>query len=369
MKIKPLLFTSFMVLGLAGAAMFWIKQNEPPQDEVIKAGKMLAEAELQKSPKFAKQAFAEASVNYDSAMIEWAKQNERFILFRDFGKVSEFAKKSIESSERAIGQSQKEITNTEDQLATRIKKIGEKLKKFETNFGKFPLDKKHRDEFSKSKLLFAESLQTYRNKNYSVCKSQLDSVELVVNATYTHYLKKLENYFDDYPRWHEMVKQTISSSKKNQTYAVVVDKFSRHIYLYKNGTIFKQYSIELGANWIGDKMQQGDKSTPEGLYKIVEKKQNGQTKYNKAFLLNYPNEDDLKRFSQNKKNGSIKQNAKIGNLIEIHGHGGKGIDWTDGCIALTDKNMDELYKFCPTGTKITIVGSVKPLNQLSIRLK
>ncbi|WP_346862737.1 L,D-transpeptidase family protein [uncultured Draconibacterium sp.] len=369
MKIKLLLFAFFIVVVLAGVSVFWIKNNEPPMDEVTKAGKMLAEAQLEKSPKFAKAAFREAELNYDSARIEWAKQNERFILLRNYTKVSEFAKKSIESSERAIGQSQKEISNTEDQLAARIKRIGEKLKKFETDFGKFPLDKKHRDEFSKSKLLFAESLQTYRNKNYSICKSQLDSVELVVNAAYKHYLQQLENYFEDYPRWNEMVKQTISSSKKNQTYAVVVDKFSRDIFLYKNGTIFKQYSIELGANWIGDKMQQGDKSTPEGLYKIVEKKQNGQTKYHKAFLLNYPNEDDLKRFSLNKKNGSIKQNAKIGNLIEIHGNGGKGIDWTDGCIALTDKNMDELYKFCPTGTKITIVGSVKALNQLSIRLK
>ncbi len=60
------------------------------------------------------------------------------------------------------------------------------------------------------------------------------------------------------------------------------------------------------------------------MYKIIEKKQNGQTKYYKALLLNYPNEDDKKRFLANKKNGIISKDAKIGNLIEIHGNGGKG---------------------------------------------
>lgn len=369
MKIKFLLFIALTIVVLAVAAIIRVKTNKPPEALVVKAGKMLAKAQLEKSPKFANKIFREASANYDSARIEWKIQNERFILLRDYKKVAEFAQKSIGSSETAIHQSQKTITSTEDLLETRIEKIGKKIKDFDKNFGEFPMDTKHRDEFTKSKLLYSESLQAYKNKNYSICKSKLDSVEIVVNMVVSQYRTRLENYFTDYPRWNDMVKQTISWSKKNQMYAMVVDKFSRELHLYKNGAIFKQYSIELGANWVGDKMQQGDKSTPEGLYKIVEKKQNGQTKYNKAFLLNYPNEDDLKRFSLNKKNGSINRDAKIGNLIEIHGNGGKGIDWTDGCVALSDKNMDELYKFCPVGTKVTIVGSVKTLKQLSIRLK
>ena len=56
---------------------------------------------------------------------------------------------------------------------------------------------------------------------------------------------------------------------------------------------------------MGDKNQQGDKSTPEGLYKITDKKSNGQTTFYKALMLDYPNDDDKKRFLQNKKNGVI----------------------------------------------------------------
>jgi murein L,D-transpeptidase YafK len=146
---------------------------------------------------------------------------------------------------------------------------------------------------------------------------------------------------------------------------LVVDKLARELVIYKNGRILKQYPVELGANWVGDKMQQGDKSTPEGMYRILDKKQNGQTRYYKAFLLDYPNAEDKKRFSLNKKNGVIHPDARIGNLIEIHGSGGKGIDWTDGCIALRDSDMNELYALCPVDTRITIVGSAKSFNSLS----
>ncbi len=59
--------------------------------------------------------------------------------------------------------------------------------------------------------------------------------------------------------------------------------------------------------------------------------------------------------------GLLPQTAKIGGLIEIHGNGGKGIDWTEGCIALTDKEIELVYKKVRVGTPVTIVGSVVDL--------
>ena len=111
-------------------------------------------------------------------------------------------------------------------------------------------------------------------------------------------------------------------------------------------------------------MLEGDKATPEGAYKLIRKKENGESKYHKAFLLNYPNDEDKSRFAANKANGKVPGNKSIGSLIEIHGHGGKGIDWTDGCIALKNEDMDELYRTCQVGTPIVIVGSLKPLNEI-----
>jgi len=55
----------------------------------------------------------------------------------------------------------------------------------------------------------------------------------------------------------------------------------------------------------------------------------------------------------------------IGNLIEIHGDGGKGINWTDGCVALTNSDMDKLYGLVGVGTPVTIVGSLRSLKEIN----
>ncbi|MEZ5195785.1 MAG: L,D-transpeptidase [Bacteroidales bacterium] len=366
MKFRFAFFLALIVLVITGAIVLRVKTNKPPESEVMKAGKILSEARIEKCAKYAKATFKEAEQYYDSSVVEWKNQNEKFILFRNYKNVSEFAAKSIQLSEKSIVQARKSITNTEEILEIRIGKISHKIKHFEDSFGNFPMSKKHRDEFTKCKLLYSESLFAYKNSNYSLCSMKLDSVEVVLNDVTSHYQEKLFDYFKEFPKWKRLLEQTISSSKKNRNYVIVVDKFARELLVYKNGEIYKKYTVELGMNWIGDKMQQGDKSTPEGLYKILNKKQNGATRYYKAFLLDYPNDDDKKRFLLNKKNGTIKHNAKIGNLIEIHGNGGKGIDWTDGCVALSDNDMDEVYKLCPVGTKVTIVGSTKSMNELSV---
>ena len=88
------------------------------------------------------------------------------------------------------------------------------------------------------------------------------------------------------------------------------------------------------------------------------------TKYYKAFLLDYPNDEDTARFKAEIAKGSLPASAKIGGLIEIHGNGGKGIDWTEGCVALTDREMDLVYKIVKVGTPVTIVGSMVDLKIL-----
>ncbi|MCB9069627.1 MAG: hypothetical protein H6629_17725 [Calditrichae bacterium] len=61
-------------------------------------------------------------------------------------------------------------------------------------------------------------------------------------------------------------------------------------------------------------------------------------------LINYPNELDRRRFNAAKSTGDLSQKAQIGGLIEVHGDGGKGFHWTDGCIALTNTDMDQVFQ-------------------------
>ena len=112
---------------------------------------------------------------------------------------------------------------------------------------------------------------------------------------------------------------------------------------------------------MGHKLSIGDSATPEGVYRVTAKKNNGKTKYYKALLLNYPNERDKQKYNKAIKDGVLSQKTHIGGLIEIHGTGGKGINWTEGCIALENKQMDIVYDLCQVNTPVIIVGSSKSL--------
>ena len=160
------------------------------------------------------------------------------------------------------------------------------------------------------------------------------------------------------------MEKTINDSKKNRDYSIIIDKFSRKCLIYHNGDQKWEFEAELGKNWVGDKRVRGDKATPEGMYKITRKFDGNKTKYYKALLIDYPNEEDKQKFKAEIAQGSLPASAKIGNLIEIHGNGGKGIDWTDGCVALTDKEMDVIYKIAKVGTPVTIVGSMVELENI-----
>lgn len=134
---------------------------------------------------------------------------------------------------------------------------------------------------------------------------------------------------------------------------LVVTKSRRIMEAYSNGKVIKIYTISLGRNPLGDKEFEGDKRTPEGSYTINDK--NPKSGYYKNLGVSYPNKDDI--------NEANKNGLKPGGEIKIHGiRNGLGFigkfhrffDWTAGCIALTDKEVDELYDHVIIGTPIII---------------
>ncbi|HNQ79215.1 MAG TPA: L,D-transpeptidase [Acidobacteriota bacterium] len=157
-------------------------------------------------------------------------------------------------------------------------------------------------------------------------------------------------------KWKSWKNRAIESSRISGV-AIVVTKEKHRLDLYRNGSLSRSFDAELGANSINQKMYAGDRATPEGYYSIIQKKGHGQSKYNCALLINYPNGDDRHRFNTLKSRHELGRGSKIGGLIEIHGEGGKGFDWTDGCVALTDREMEWLFKATPVGTAVAIIGS------------
>lgn len=144
------------------------------------------------------------------------------------------------------------------------------------------------------------------------------------------------------------------------TYQVIVVKNKYELQIYDStGEWIVTYPVVFGSNDMGDKMMQGDKKTPEGIFHILNKRKH--TKWNSFMLIDYPNQESYQKFNQRKLRGIIPADAKIGGEIGIHGtwpHEDHAIDqyqnWTEGCISTKNIYIQELFSMLPVGTMVEI---------------
>ncbi len=158
-------------------------------------------------------------------------------------------------------------------------------------------------------------------------------------------------------RWRRWKDETIAWSRREGRAAIVVFKEAHLLTLFVRGEPVGTFRIDLGFNWTADKGREGDGATPEGRYRVVARMGNVRSIYYKALLLDYPNAEDRARFTRARRNGDVPAWSRIGGLIEIHGGGGRSQDWTSGCVAIANRDMDALFDRVSVGTPVTIVGS------------
>lgn len=337
----------------------------PPIKDIEKAQLTLAKAFKSKADTYSNDLYVEAKASYDSAMFNWRKENKRFIYFRKYDKVAKFAKQSIRKAEHAVESSTLSASSYKTKLKSKIESLNGLVENINEHFNRYPLPAELRNSISKGKLNLKEGELDYNKGQFIQANKKLNSADDLLSSAYDKAYADLEQYLKSYPIWKKWAESAIKESKNNQCYSIIVDKLSRKCFVYYNGIKKYEFDVELGRNWIGDKKKMGDKATPEGKYKIINKFSG--TKYNNALLINYPNEEDKERFNFEKARGILPKTAKIGNGIEIHGSGGKGVDWTEGCIALEDSEMEVIYRVASIGTPVTIVGSIKSIQQILTR--
>lgn len=159
-------------------------------------------------------------------------------------------------------------------------------------------------------------------------------------------------------RWARWVKETLRESRRSGRPAILVDKLRRQLLVIRGDDEIASYDVDLGISGITHKVQEGDEATPEGRYRITEVRGPGQTRYYRALMLDYPNEEDRANFQRLQRAGRVPKGQTAGGLIEIHGRGGRGVDWTQGCVALDNEDMDDLVPRIRVGTPVTIVGTI-----------
>jgi murein L,D-transpeptidase YafK len=134
---------------------------------------------------------------------------------------------------------------------------------------------------------------------------------------------------------------------------IIVEKSLKRLSIFRDGERIKTYRVALGRNPVGPKQQEGDMKTPEGVYKIDGR--NAQSSFHLALHISYPSDEDDRRAAE--------RGVSAGYDIMIHGiQNGQGWigafhrwkDWTAGCIAVTDEEIEELWRVTPDGTTIEI---------------
>lgn len=134
---------------------------------------------------------------------------------------------------------------------------------------------------------------------------------------------------------------------------VVVRKSARVLELYRGTEIIRSYSISLGRQPLGPKQQAGDGRTPEGTYRLDYRKPD--SSFHRALHISYPNPNDTA--------SAMARGVEPGGLVMVHGimnrlgwigRAHRLVDWTDGCVAVTDQEIEEIWRVVPDGTAITI---------------
>ena len=134
---------------------------------------------------------------------------------------------------------------------------------------------------------------------------------------------------------------------------IVIEKSKRTMTLMSGATVLKTYKVALGGQPVGAKQRLGDHKTPEGLYAVDQKK--ADSIFHRALHISYPNARDREY--------ARKLGVSPGGDVEIHGLGARygwvgaahrQMDWTDGCIAVTNEEIDEIWPLVAVGTPVEI---------------
>jgi murein L,D-transpeptidase YafK len=145
----------------------------------------------------------------------------------------------------------------------------------------------------------------------------------------------------------------ISLSSYAEVDLVKVDKSENRMYLIANGEVIKNYHVAFGESPKGHKQQEGDEKTPEGSYTLDYIKED--SAFYRAMHIGYPNKKDIEE--------AKRKGVSPGGLIMVHGQSNRPgwlsstaqrTNWTDGCIALTNSEMDEFIALVKVGTAIYI---------------
>ena len=246
-----------------------------------------------------------------------------------------------------------ERARAHDRLAPELREVGERLASSELSAAG---DRELRAAAQTARVDFAAATDAAARGDLVAAGSLLASASRALDEL-DRRLDLREERLEDPAwkrRWQTWVDETIAATVPEGV-AVVVDKARRRGFLVRGGRVEMGFRVELGTRGMFRKLWEGDHATPEGRYTISAKKDVGASLYHRALLIDYPNAADRRDHAEAVRRGLVPPRRGPGGLIEIHGSGARGQDWTNGCVALSNDDVDRLFPEVEVGTPVTLV--------------
>lgn len=335
--------------------------------EVQKAETLSNELHIISAAKHAPLEFNRFNVSLNVARFSLTLENSRWGWLRDYDTVTANYNEAITLGEAALLTARKKIDAEYSSAAAMEADLRERLDTLRQlatsiNEGRLALT-----SISQGEVKLEEGLRNLKARRFKEARASFEIASGHADKARRALAPIAGRYADSrqIKSWRSRADETIRRSAEHGGHAIVVSKIDRKLFLYKSGRIERVFKVGIGSNGSKDKLHSGDRATPEGSYRVIRKNQ--KSRYYKALLLDYPNDEDRQRFASLKKKGLIPRNAGIGSLIEIHGGGSEGM--TLGCVALDDRDMDILFRTVDSGTPVTIVGALDSDNTVSSIMK
>jgi hypothetical protein len=351
--VSALLFV--VLAGLAGGSTWlYVKRDLPPVDDLMQCRQYLNLVRATAREDEALPVLQSAQENLDRAQVSLDAQYRRLILFRNFDLVRYHIRRARELGGDALTTGRQARLAAVDECQRRLTTLRRSLRTTRALLARMSIK-----DGALVKLTSAEARLNVADSRLvdhesGEVREILNQAEEEIADASVSIQGNLEGFLTRRAQWNSWIQETISWSQRANDEAVLIDKLNHECYLLRGGRVIDSFPVDLGGEWMSQKIREGDRATPEGRYVVAAL--NRHSRFYMAAMLSYPNESDRSRFVRAKRQGLLPRSARIGGMIEIHGEGGRGLDWTAGCISLCNRDLERLFRYLHVGTPVTVVG-------------
>jgi len=347
-------FLALAALGAAGVVVWYAVDPPPLPETAIEGARSAVREATTRASTLAKAEVEEARLQILILERLIAEERGKLVRFSTNPRIGEIALDVERSARAAIAKADEITVRTVRDAASQRILLEARLAELEPRVQNLKGDRVVQRAYRKAEHSIEELQQVEGLKNLPMISSRLrDASEDVAEAEQA-LSQRMERFSDPtlQRRWQAWVDETLRAGGT----VILVEKQRQKLLVVRDRRPVASFSAEFGRNGYSDKIVQGDAATPEGRYQITAKKTS--SRYYKALPLNYPTAADVAEYAAARKRGLVRGRGP-GTNIEIHGGGGKGTNWTDGCVAISDRDIDRLFELVTPGTPVTIIGAAR----------